>query len=619
MKVILHNKQVFSLIVFFSVSFLLIGISLGYLTTKTKTNSTSKANFSQESEEGKENLQTKVQYGSIAGEIKIEKNLYNSFDENAKQNGSLIVSWCDIASELVKGEFREEEVKYLRCPRENWVYIRLNQIKKEYQDNYIFNYTIDKVPTGGKGVTLLSYYYLSETVEDVYLLPNNYTIEALKTRNNCFSSDYQPKYKQECVLDIPEGKEVKQDFRMEEASEEEFSLNTLLFKFFSSGMSKKELNRWLEKQDDLLLQKSFNLVGKRNNIDISINNEYRQINEILQEGIDNYYSAGGENIFYKRYRLSSDQEKKFEENIRNKIKKYLYLGDYYPDLAGFILGVDLFPNTLFFDRKTSLAFRYSWRISIQQYSDIIFPGSGLYSLLEKDTDMLNYTGRKKRSFQFILDGGELNWDEEFKGMINLKIGEWIREAKNYIENRNEIPVSAGKILGYFLKKNNGNLAGSIWDTAILFKLLTRFDHINYKPIIIVSAGTLDHGPNLINASSYAAQYIKDEYSRVNNFNLLKNNLDKEYGKDSLKNYYSEDPEISLVSRVGIPYHVMNTLALLQYLPSDVIKVLVSVENLGNLSEQGVSKTEVNNKLLLDLDNIDVFLRSFPDFYSKRND
>ncbi len=164
---------------------------------------------------------------------------------------------------------------------------------------------------------------------------------------------------------------------------------------------------------------------------------------------------------------------------------------------------------------------------------------------------------------------------------NQKAREYITEAKEFTEteagkNGNR-PISASKLLSFFLSKNNGDIASSLNDTYIFLKFASR---------------------NNFETGEAKADDV--------NVNWLKNNILDEYGSSS---YATESDD--LVNLIGKPYHSWNLVAMLAYFPPEIIEIGGIYRQLTHIDQQRADKLQSDLLTLSELKQADETLLSHP--------
>ncbi|MBI3380295.1 hypothetical protein HY029_06095 [Candidatus Gottesmanbacteria bacterium] len=598
------------LILLISTILLISGFAIGYKTSRTDI-------FSR-AESGLAPTPPASQYGSISGTITIDKNVYDSLDKSR----SLVVSSCDVVPKPTidpQDQFQKENTvdikdKYLDCPRNNWFLVSLVKPAKFEYNKYIFRYNLDKVPIGTRGITLLSYYFTSRDEIVGILFPDKTTIES----QNCelFETDY----KQDCTLSIDQGSEVKLDYKISKSASNEVNNELYLYSLIGKD-NKVALNKWLEKADKETYNQALSLITSSViNVKIEKNEDYKPVYFIIKEAVYDYLlSNPGKNVIYK----STRKDENYYNAIATSGMYNILQRSWMPEtVAGHIFVAELLP-TYFknFGSMENYILKYSAHIYPTYYPGYILQGSGLYTYL-KDKIMQRFGIDDKRFADITLSiiynrYNQKAEDVEIIDVIEDEAKNWVEDSKSFIveeyDKSNE-PISTSTILRYYLEKNNGNLSESLWDVAILYKILVRFDHFDNTPLFIVKPDTIETKFSVEKASKVAgftAKYIKDEFTKVNNFNSLKQNLDTNASGNESEIYYDpNNPEISLVNQVGNAYRKMNTISLLVSYPPNFLKFLMVVESQYKGDVHGIVKKEVDYDAALSLDEVDSYLQSF---------
>jgi hypothetical protein len=139
-------------------------------------------------------------------------------------------------------------------------------------------------------------------------------------------------------------------------------------------------------------------------------------------------------------------------------------------------------------------------------------------------------------------------------------------------------VSSSILLDYFLEKNSGNLPQSIFDVALFLKMAARTD---------LNTGTFTADNKNI---WWYQKNIKDEFQGPS---------------------YNHTPkDESAINLIGKPYHSWNLVALLYYLPANVVRAGGIYRQLTNFSAQGLGKTRADLQTLSDLREIESYLLEF---------
>src|SRR3989344_4192089 len=164
--------------------------------------------------------------------------------------------------------------------------------------------------------------------------------------------------------------------------------------------------------------------------------------------------------------------------------------------------------------------------------------------------------------------------------VDKSIKTEIQDAKEYVENfrkDNANPVSAAEILEYFLKRNNGNLAQSVFDTTLFLKFMARN---NPK----TGGGTSEFN------ETWIKENIKDEYQGPS--------------------YVTSPKGESLINLVGKPYHSWNLVSLLQFFPVELIQAGGIYRQAITFKDQGLGKTRSDLQTLSNLREIEKLMVTY---------
>ncbi|OGK22229.1 hypothetical protein A2866_06220 [Candidatus Roizmanbacteria bacterium RIFCSPHIGHO2_01_FULL_39_8] len=178
-------------------------------------------------------------------------------------------------------------------------------------------------------------------------------------------------------------------------------------------------------------------------------------------------------------------------------------------------------------------------------------------------------------------------------IINAKLSKEIEKdillTKRFVEEEvqknNGKPVSAAKILEYFLEKNAGRLDQSLWDVTIFLKFMARSYQGDGKYF----------GSDLSVATKWTADHILDEFSKVLPYDNLTDN--------------PANKDLDLINRTGSAYHSYNFAALLNILPSFVLKIGGATRGVFYMSAQGPIKVATDLDQLTSLDQINTLASS----------
>lgn len=563
----------------------MVGISIGIITAPNELGYSSRAEDILTPEEIKQNSQLQIPSSRISGQIRLAKDIYNSLDKTK----SLVVTWCDI----------EDKTAFLDCPRQNWDLIKIRSGMDNGND-LIYEYDFN-IPNGRKGITLLSYAFSSMDEKEGELLSDNHSIVAL----DCKSKDTTG-YKQDCILDnIQPGSFITQNFEVKKSVtgiDYKEIIRNLPFQLLSSDDPLK-IKKYLEQADVSLLQ---TLVGSnRNGIIIDNNSDYRELLDIIQAGIDVYKN---EDRNRKVYYQTSRKDKIFYNSL---LKKFTDDLSPFSPISPIINSerIKLSLSNLLDDETRNVIWKlYEWSYS---YLDFLIPNSSLYMQIE---DRLVENGENRYQLKQKIFTGSIGNDKLLFTKGAEIFNQWVKTNKDFLEGeyKEDLPVSTSKIISHYLKENDGNLSKSLWDTAIFFKILARYNHVDNQPLYyrknLIEGIFLSS--SAVKSAEYTATYIKDEFGKVNNFNFLKKQLDRRQIK-SQANYYDNDKDLSLVNQVGTPYHKLYLVALLSYLPPEIVKYFASADTLFSIDEYGIVKTEVNIDAISSLDKINQYLLTLP--------
>lgn len=332
------------------------------------------------------------------------------------------------------------------------------------------------------------------------------------------------------------------------------------------------LNDWLKNNHKKVYEEILNYKSASLGLTNEENPVFRDIKYIIEEGIQEFYATHKDKRVY--YQTERRDFKDFKEGIEK--------GN--------------FEKMFTVKELNSILFSAAWQID---YLDYVIPGSGLFDDVQRRLSISpGFQNIDLKKYIFI---SEIRDDKNLAPEVRKDVALWVQDLKSFIESEYTIqngPISASKLISYFLDKNNGNLQASLWDTTILLKILAR------GASVPLHSYTLDF-------SGYYALRIKDEFNRTNNFNSLKNILDLNFPKDAVK-YDLKDQNFSLVNQVGTPYNKMNIVSLLGVIPPEVIKIFVIIDRhvLGFSTEGGI-KTEAGYDTALSLDDLDRYFYRFP--------
>ena len=212
----------------------------------------------------------------------------------------------------------------------------------------------------------------------------------------------------------------------------------------------------------------------------------------------------------------------------------------------------------------------------------------IYSLPGEALAAHSQSSIKIESFdQLYTDGTgfESRYKERHSGSRSEEGKLEINELRRRIEDKSKEtgePVSASFVLSHFLGKNNGDLSHSIFDTAVFLKFMARNDPEsgNYLPSDVV---------NVV----WYRQNIKDEYQGPS--------------------YNFPPKNETAINLIGKPYHSWNLVAMLQFVPVEVIRVGGVQKQILNFKEQGLGKLRSDLQTLKDLRETEKLLLSYSRF------
>lgn len=294
----------------------------------------------------------------------------------------------------------------------------------------------------------------------------------------------------------------------------------------------------------------------------SENPDYRPFLDILKEGISIYSEQSDQSLFFQRI---DDYENEYY--YANIIREHS-LSSPFPQL----------PNTYVTDIVQNLpegAFEaYFQSQSVMRDFDHLFTkGSG-------------FDKRFRTRHPELVHASGLYIDTPESSLLSIMLSEGkleINELKTKIEKQSQKtkqPVSASFILAHFLDKNEGDIALSIFDTAIFLKFMARND-----------PETGIFAPGEYNVNWYNS-YIKDEYQGP---------------------LFASPPEgETALNLIGKPYHSWNLVAMLHFVPIEIIRIGGIQKQLSTFSAQGLSKTRADLQTLNSLEEIEQYLLTYLD-------
>ena len=282
----------------------------------------------------------------------------------------------------------------------------------------------------------------------------------------------------------------------------------------------------------------------------SENPNYRPMADIIKEGISVYSENSNRPVVFQRHEEYKDVD--YYSKIVGKFPSKQIL----PQAPGKVVTeiIDSFPP------ETREAFEQS--SSIATGFELLFtPGSGFSARFRKKHPEFAY---KDGEFLPRLSYEKFRLMDEDGRSEMEEMRRWVEEKRS---ERGE-PISASFILSRFLEKNAGNVPHSIFDTALFLKFMARTD---------LESGS--SSADKFNVQWYR-QNIKDEYQGP---------------------LYSSPPEGEpAVNLIGKPYHSWNLVALLPFLPPELVQIGGLQRQLSHFREQGLGKTRADLQTLKDL-------------------
>lgn len=285
------------------------------------------------------------------------------------------------------------------------------------------------------------------------------------------------------------------------------------------------------------------------------NPNFRPFVKILQEGIDKYNLGNAQKVFFSRSPEYRDVRYYTDaiEKLTNQVTP---------------IGPKRILRTVFstFPPEAAQAAFQSDKVA-DGYDKVFVPGSGFNARFRESHPELPF-----------LDGKFANVSPETVALMERYGQKEIEDTALFVEDqvgRDQKPISSSGIFSYFLKISNGNIAQSIFDTSIFLKYMARTDR---------KTGKFD--PSDKNDQWYLRN-ISDEYQGAS---------------------YTSPPEGDTVKNlIGKPYHTWNLVALLHYIPPELVRAGGLYIQLANYKYQGANKTRADLQTLNDLREIENFL------------
>ncbi len=289
----------------------------------------------------------------------------------------------------------------------------------------------------------------------------------------------------------------------------------------------------------------------------SENPNYRPITEVIEEAVSNYANNTGKSVVYKRDAAYRDKFYYAEEI--EKIADASLL----PALPSEAIHqlTRKFPSDAFFAYVSS-------DTTFGQFADLMASGSGF-----------NARFRQNHPELFYGDGRIKDYDNYFLN-ANKDLQTEIIDTQKSIEaisTRNNSPVSASIVLEHFLGKNDGDLALTVYDTALFLKFMARNDPET-------GGGTSEFNEIWMKAN------IRDEYQGPS--------------------YINPPSGERLINLVGKPYHSWNLVTMLQFFPTELIEVGGVYRQAITFRDQGLGKTRSDLQTLNNLREVEKLLLSY---------
>lgn len=205
--------------------------------------------------------------------------------------------------------------------------------------------------------------------------------------------------------------------------------------------------------------------------------------------------------------------------------------------------------------------------------------SSFPEIYQKGSGFLN---RFVKKHQELLDSNGVFKD--FSVSNNLMVVEGKKEmdeARAFVEDlvsKSNKPIPASVVFGYFLRKNGGDISQSIYDASLFLKFTARNDW-----------NTALHTVDRKNVEWY------------------KNNILDEYQGPNYVNTPNGERDINLIGKV---YHSWNLVALLEFVPVEIIRLGGISKQIHTFSDQGLGKTRSDLQTLKDLREVEKLLLSY---------
>ena len=177
-------------------------------------------------------------------------------------------------------------------------------------------------------------------------------------------------------------------------------------------------------------------------------------------------------------------------------------------------------------------------------------------------------------------------------------------VESEVERNGGQPISASRILAYTLDRNNGDLAKSLWDTAIFLKFMARANLQALQRNEKAEFTGFDQraGEN----TQWFVDNILDEYGKVNPYTAYVGQAFRDDINPSERTNF--DQNTSLVNLIGEPYHVWQIAAYLDAFPPEIVNMFVGLNMYSTKESQGESKIAADMWGLVGLSDLDQYLQ-----------
>lgn len=323
---------------------------------------------------------------------------------------------------------------------------------------------------------------------------------------------------------------------------------------------------------------------------IVLNHNFRPINEIVSEGLKLYEEGGGKP---KLEPIAIPDPKLTLSDIETVVTKTLgrEVGDTRKIPPVDELAEAVHKRIFEFNYFTATANNFSWEIyaSYSEYVKVYPLGGLLKELIEKNG--LPREDWAQFDFRSVVGNAAFAEAPEYFRLVRQNVRERCFQPSS--------PVSASRILAYFLELNDGRMGDSLWDTAILLKMFCR---------------NIENTGNYIGKSPEEVQHqlvgdvstkILDEYSLAGNYHLL----EKLSGNGLIKPE-DDNLELSPLNRVGALYHGWNIAALLTIFPAEYVIAGIVRQQLGTFSRQGYAKVAADLAVASRLKRVEEILEQY---------